>query len=199
MLFAFSMASSGVRKVSTDSTGPKISSCAIRLDWATLVNSVGRTKKPRVGQLAGGLVHLGALCLAGLDELLDLGQLGRVVDRADVGVLVHRIADAQRGEAVLERSTKGPDRFLDEEAAPAQHTSPWLKKMPLTTPSIAWSIGASSKTMLAALPPSSSVSALSRPGDGPRDLLAHRGRSGEGHLVDVRVLDERNADLARAR
>ena len=46
---------------------------------------------------------------------------------------------------------------------PAQHTSPWLKKMPLTTPSIAWSMGASSKMMLAALPPSSRVSALSVP------------------------------------
>ena len=40
---------------------------------------------------------------------------------------------------------------------PAQQTWPWLKKMPLTMPSTAWSIGASSKTMLAALPPSSRV------------------------------------------
>ena len=30
VLFAFSTASSGVRNVSTESTGPKISSCAIR-------------------------------------------------------------------------------------------------------------------------------------------------------------------------
>ena len=37
--------------------------------------------------------------------------------------------------------------------------------MPLTMPSTAWSSGASSKTMLAALPPSSRVSALSVPGD----------------------------------
>ena len=46
---------------------------------------------------------------------------------------------------------------------PAQQTWPWLKKMPLTMPSTAWSIGASSKTMLAALPPSSSVTRLSVP------------------------------------
>ena len=46
---------------------------------------------------------------------------------------------------------------------PAQQTSPWLKKMPLTTPSIAWSSGASSKTMLAAFPPSSRVRPLSVP------------------------------------
>ena len=46
---------------------------------------------------------------------------------------------------------------------PAQQTWPWLKKMPCTIPSTAWSIGASSKTMLAALPPSSSVSDLRVP------------------------------------
>ena len=46
---------------------------------------------------------------------------------------------------------------------PAQQTWPWLKKMPLTMPSTAWSIGASSKTMFAALPPSSSVSFLRVP------------------------------------
>ena len=80
---------------------------------------------------------------------------------------------------------------------PAQHTSPWLKKMPLTTPSMAWSMGASSKMMLAALPPSSSVSALSVPGDGAADLLADGRRAGEGHLVHVGMLDEGKADLAR--
>ena len=41
MLFAFSTASSGVRKVRTESTGPKISSCAIRELCATFVNTVG--------------------------------------------------------------------------------------------------------------------------------------------------------------
>ena len=46
---------------------------------------------------------------------------------------------------------------------PAQHTWPWLKKIPLTMPSTAWSSAASSKTMLADLPPSSSVSGTPRP------------------------------------
>ena len=41
VLFAFSIASSGVRKVSTESTGPKISSRAMRCDWATPVKKVG--------------------------------------------------------------------------------------------------------------------------------------------------------------
>ena len=46
---------------------------------------------------------------------------------------------------------------------PAQQTWPWLKKMPPTMPSTAWSIGASSKTMFAPLPPSSSVSFFAVP------------------------------------
>ena len=46
---------------------------------------------------------------------------------------------------------------------PAQQTWPWLKKMPWTMPSTAWSIEASSKMMLADLPPSSSVRPTSRP------------------------------------
>ena len=41
VLFAFVTASSGVRNVSTDSTGPKISSRAIRCDWLTPVKTVG--------------------------------------------------------------------------------------------------------------------------------------------------------------
>ena len=46
---------------------------------------------------------------------------------------------------------------------PAQQTWPWLKKIPFTMPSTAWSTGASSKTTLAALPPSSRVSRLPVP------------------------------------
>ena len=41
VLFAFSTASDGVRKVSTDSTGPKISSRAMRCACETPVNTVG--------------------------------------------------------------------------------------------------------------------------------------------------------------
>ena len=46
---------------------------------------------------------------------------------------------------------------------PAQHTWPWLKKIPLMTPSTASLIGASSKIMLAAFPPNSRVYRLPVP------------------------------------
>src|SRR5690349_24416037 len=49
VLFAFSTASFGVRKVSTDSTGPKISSRAMRCAWVTPVKTVGANQKPRSG------------------------------------------------------------------------------------------------------------------------------------------------------
>src|ERR1022692_2231145 len=54
VLFALMTASCGVRNVSTDSTGPKISSLAIRCDWLTPVNTVGGNQKPRFGSSQGG-------------------------------------------------------------------------------------------------------------------------------------------------
>ena len=54
VVFAFSTASSGVRNVSTDSTGPKISSRAIRCDGVTPVKSVGRKNQPFSGSAHGG-------------------------------------------------------------------------------------------------------------------------------------------------
>ncbi len=77
---------------------------------------------------------------------------------------------------------------------PAQQTCPWLKKMPLTMPSTAWSSGASSKTMLAALPPSSRLRRLARAGDAALDQLADLRRARERDLVDALVLDERLPD-----
>ena len=56
-------------------------------------------------------------------------------------------------------------------------------------PSTAWSIGASSKTMLAALPPSSRVTFLPVPATARAIALPTLGRAGEGDLVDVRVRD----------
>ena len=52
-------------------------------------------------------------------------------------------------------------------------------------PSTAWSIGASSKTMFAALPPSSIVIFRSVPGELAHDGLADLGRSGEGDFGRV--------------
>ena len=71
-----------------------------------------------------------------------------------------RSVDSRRCSAAI--SSSSIDSWTSSRE-PAQHTWPWLKKMPLTMPSTAWSSGASSKMMLAALPPSSRVSFLPVP------------------------------------
>ncbi len=113
---AFSTASAGVRNVSTDSTGPKISSRAMRLAGETPVKIVGGEPEAALGQLARRRPAGDALGVAGVGQLADAGQLGRGVDRADVGVLVERIAQAQRGQPPLQRVDHlVGDRFLDEQ------------------------------------------------------------------------------------
>src|SRR5439155_17446832 len=54
VLFAFSTASLGVRNVSTDSTGPKISSRAMRYDCDTFVKRDGGNQNPRSGSTHSG-------------------------------------------------------------------------------------------------------------------------------------------------
>ena len=65
-------------------------------------------------------------------------------------------------------------------------------------PSTAWSSGASAKTMLAALPPSSRVSRLPVPATACGDAAADLGGAGERDLVDPVVVDQRGPGLARA-
>jgi hypothetical protein len=69
-----------------------------------------------IGQVAGGLVDLGALGTSGGDQLRDLLELLTAVDRPDVRVLVERIADADGREPVLEPVDQLiRDRFLDQQ------------------------------------------------------------------------------------
>ena len=102
MLFAFAIASAGVRKVSTDSTGPKISSRAIVDEVDDVVEDRRGEPEPVLGDHARRRPALGALRLADVAELADAIQLLARVDRADVGVLVERVAEAQRREPLLE-------------------------------------------------------------------------------------------------
>ena len=75
-----------------------------------------RTSSPSPGSRHARLVDLGALLLPARDELADLLELRLRVDRADVGVLVERVADAQRREAPLELlDQRLVDRLLHEQ------------------------------------------------------------------------------------
>ena len=81
------------------------------------MKTVGDEPVALLGQPARRLVDLGALLLPARDELLDLLELLLRVDRADVGVLVERIADAQRRQPPLQLlDQRLVDRLLDEQA-----------------------------------------------------------------------------------
>ena len=110
MLFAFSIASAGVRKVWIASTGPKISSCVMRCDWLAFRNSDGRQKYPLVRRSHDVCHRFAPSSWPILQILLDLLQLHFGIDRADVGVFVQRIADDQRLHAVLQLAD---DRFVN--------------------------------------------------------------------------------------
>ena len=75
MLFAFSTASSGVRNVSTESTGPKISSLGDPVALGDVREQRRAEEVAALGQVAGGLVQVRALGLARRDELGDLLEL----------------------------------------------------------------------------------------------------------------------------
>ena len=131
----------------------------------TPVKTVGANQKPWSGSSHGGdqrsapsaspmsdssriLASCSAELIAPMSVFLSSGSPTR-------SVAIRRL---QPRRAPRRRPTPAPAA-----ASPAQQTWPWLKKMPLTMPSTAWSSGASSKTMLAALPPSSRVTLLSVP------------------------------------
>src|SRR5205823_3186185 len=76
----------------------------------------GTEPEPAIGNAARRLEHLRAFFDAALHELLNLLQLRARVDCADVGVLVKRIADAQRADAVAQLADdRLDDRLLNEE------------------------------------------------------------------------------------
>src|SRR5262245_42278755 len=68
-----------------------------------------------IGELAYGLVDLGALVLPARHELANLLELRLRVDRTDVGVLVQRVADAESRKPALALLEEGlVDRHLHQ-------------------------------------------------------------------------------------
>ena len=78
-------------------------------------------------------------------------------------------SSSMRRRSRSSRSSATPSCTSSRE--PAQHTWPWLKKIPSTMPSTAWSSAASSKTRWAPLPPSSSVRRVPVPATARRMAL----------------------------
>ena len=159
----------------------------------------GREPVPLLGQGARRLIDLGALGLAGLDELLDAVELHLRVDRADVGVLVERVADAQRCHALLQLvDHRLVDRLLDEQARPRAADMALVEVDAVDDALDRLVDRAVVEDDVRRLAAELERQLLARPGDTALDGLADLGRAGERDLVDVGV-DERGARCDRRR
>ena len=164
VLFAFSIASCGVLKEITERTGPKISSRAMRCACVTPVKNVGGYQNPFAGIVQAAENRSAPSVSPDIASSVILSSCSRELI-APISVFLsngspRRIWDMRR----LSFSNSSSWMFsCTRRRDPAQQTCPWLKKMPLTMPSTVSSIGASSKTILAPLPPSSRVKPLPVP------------------------------------
>ena len=152
-----------------------------------------------LGQRAGDRAPRRALALAGVDQRLDPLQLRGGVDRADVGVLVERVADAQQahpppqllddllGDALLQQQPRAGAAHvaLVEEDAVDDALDGLVERGV-----VEHDVGG----LAAELEREADVAARG----GGLDVLADLGRAGERDLVDVRVADQRGAGRAVA-
>ncbi len=152
------------------------------------------------GQLARRRPALRALGVAGVGQLADALQLRRRVDRADVGVLVQRVADAQLRHPALERRQhRLGDRLLHQQPGARAADVPLVEEDAvddaldgLVDRGV---VEDDVRGLAAQLQGELLAGAGHRPGDGPADL----GRAGEGDLVDARVLDQQRGRSRRRR
>jgi hypothetical protein len=99
-----------------ESTGPKISSRAIRWLWVTFGEERRGEIEAALWKPAGRLEQDGALPDAGGHQPPDRRELRLRVDRPEVGVLVERVAHPQHADPVLElRYHAVRDRLVDEQ------------------------------------------------------------------------------------
>src|SRR5215210_995130 len=151
-----------------------------------------------LGQAALRLEDLGALLLPARDELRDLVELRPRVDRADVGVLVERVADAEGREAALELGDHVlVDRLLHEQPRPRAADVALIEVDPVDDPLDRLVERRVVEDHVRGLAAQLERQLLAGAGELALDRLAHVGRAGEGDLVDV-ALDDRRAGAAVA-
>jgi hypothetical protein len=136
--------------------------------------------------------------------VLDAAQLFLAVHRADVGVLVHRVADAERGEADLEfLGDFLDDRFLNKETRAGAADFALVEVDAVDDALDGLVDGGVLEDDVGRFAAEFEGEALelavgARSGGGLGDALADFGGAGEGDLVDERMLDERLAGAAPA-
>ena len=143
-------------------------------------------------QAPGGLPHRGPLGHPLIHQTSDSLQLHRRHDRPDVHRLVHAgrpSADAPCAPATW-RSARSATFSCTSSREPAQQTSPWLNQIASTTPfddAIQIGIVEDQERRLAT---KFQRDALAGAGRGPADQPTHLGRSGEGDLVHIGMVDQ---------
>ena len=131
--------------------------------------------------------------------LLDLLELRRGIDRADVGVLVDRIADDQRLHPVLELCDHFlGDRFLHQQPRARAADVALVEEDAVDDALDRLVERGVREDDVGRLAAELERVALRRAGEPALDQPADLGRAGERDLVDVGVLDERGAGFTRA-
>ena len=135
-----------------------------------------REPEAALGEIAGGLIHHRALLNAARDELADLLELRPGVDRADVRVLVERVADPERPEPhfqLLEQLLEGG--LLDQQSrARAAHVA-LVEEDPVDDALDRLVDRRVLEHDVRGLAAELQREVLARPGDRPTDLLANLG------------------------
>ena len=184
----------------TASTGPKISSRAMRMSFVALAKTVGCTYQPRsmpVGRPLPPTVTLRALFLAERDVLLDALLLALRDERTDLGRGVGRVADREAADHRRDRvddlvvtAPAGEDAGLRDARLAVVHERRHLQALDRGR-----EVGVveDDRRRLAAELEAHALQLLAADG---RDAPARRGRTGERDLVDAGVAHEVLADLA---
>ena len=192
MLFAFSTASSGVRKVSTESTGPKISSWAIRELCATFVNTVGANQKPR--SRAGGTRGWNISA----PSSLPLSTSSSIRSSCSRELIAPRSVFLSSGSPT--RIVRMPplqlrdellvDRLLHEQPRAGAADVALVEVDPVDDPLDRLVERAVVEDDVGGLAAELEREALARAGERALDRLADLGRAGEGDLVDPGMRDD---------
>ena len=199
VLFAFSTASSGRAEGEDGEDGAEDLLLRDAVALRDVREDGRREPVALLREDARRLVDLGALLLAGGDELADLLELRGGVDRADVGVLVERVADAERREAALElRDERLVDRLLHEEPRAGAADVSLVEVDAVDDPLDRLVERRVVEDDVRGLAAELERELLAGAGELPLDRLADLGRAGERDLVDVVALDERGAGAAVA-
>ena len=159
-----------------------------------------REPEPLVGDDAVRRPAVGALLVADPAELAHAVELLERVDRADVGVLVERVAEPQGREPRLEPlDDLVVDRLLHEQAAARAADLALIEEDARDDPVDRLLDGGVLEDDVRGLAAELERHLLVGARDCLRDLAADRGRPGEGDLVDTRMPHQRRSGGSGAR